>query len=77
MPRRMRSALRPLGAIFELCGLGGLPLHVAGRVGAACAQRHYVVNHVPRAWAARLPRGRAWLLALELGASLTGAVSCG
>jgi len=45
--------LHPLGAILDLCGLDGLPLHIRGVIRAARTQRHDVIDDVALAWAVR------------------------
>lgn len=57
---------------------GGLPLHVAGQIGAAALEGDDVVYHVAGAGASGFERGRAGLTALEFcfcaGAALDAAV---
>ena len=62
-------AMCSLRSILEL-GIGDrLPLHVAGRIRPASAERHHMVDHVARAAASVAPGHGAGLLALEFGHS--------
>lgn len=44
----------------------GLPLHIAGRIGATASKRINMINYIALAWPFGCARGWAWVFALEL-----------